>query len=362
MAGDDLHKRKDDHLSIVANEDVAFQRGNLLDCVQLEHRALPELDLRQIDTATGFFGKRLNAPLMITSMTGGADFANELNTTLAAAANQAGIAFSTGSQRVMLEKPETIRDFAVRDHIPDSVLLGNIGAQQLLEYSTERIIGLVASIEADGLCIHLNAAHELAQAGGERKFQGHLAAIRACTEALEGRVLVKETGNGISVQVAVQLAEAGVNYIDVAGAGGTSWPRVESYRQTGHLEQVVANTFSEWGLPTAACTIGVRQHCPRAVKVIASGGIMNGLDVARAIAIGADIVGFARIILNTVRGQDGRTPVEFIECMVHELKAAMLLTGCLNLTDLKTARRMYTGELRDWLADDGLLSAGHIKQ
>ena len=310
---------------------------------------MPELDLDQVDTKTNFFGKLLSAPLMITSMTGGAEHTAELNATLAAAAGHAGIAFSVGSQRVMLEKPETVRDFAVRGRIPDGVLLGNIGAQQLLEYRPEQIKSLTELIEADGLCIHLNPAHELTQAAGERKFSGHLQAIRACVEVLEGRVLVKETGNGILPRVASQLATAGVKYIDVSGAGGTSWPRVEFHRQSAVLEQGLATALGDWGLPTAVCTLGARQTCPYDVKVIASGGIENGLDVARAVAVGADIAGFARSILRTMDGKTGPGPAEFIAGVIHQLKAVMLLTGCQDLSELRTVRRMYTGELQDWL-------------
>ena len=349
MTDREIQRRKQDHLAIVREEDVAFKRTTLLECVQLEHVSLPELDLAEIDTSTEFFGKPLKAPLMITSMTGGADHTAQLNATLAGAAGLAGIGFSVGSQRVMLERPETRRDFQVRDRIPDGVLLGNIGAQQLLEYKPEQIKSLVTDLQADGLCIHLNPAHELAQAGGERSFKGHLAAIKAAVELLEGRVLVKETGNGLHPRVVSKLAAAGVKYIDVAGAGGTSWPRVESFRQTGHLEQGVGTVFGDWGLPTAVCVLGAKLHGSYDVKLVASGGIRNGLDVARAIVIGANLAGFARAVLLTVGNQAGPGPEEFIAGMIHELKAAMLLTGCRDLKALRNAGHIYTGELREWL-------------
>jgi isopentenyl-diphosphate delta-isomerase len=342
-------KRKADHLRIVAEEDVAYAQSTLLECVQLAHDALPELALSDIDTTAEFFGKHLAAPLMITSMTGGAERAGELNRELARVAGELGIAFAVGSQRPMLEHPGCTGDFAVREHIPDGVLLGNIGAQQLLVTPLQDIAALVQAIEADGICVHLNTAHELAQDEGEHDFRGLLDGIARLAAQMDGHVLVKETGAGLSQEVVQRLTSAGVSYIDVAGAGGTSWPKVESYRAADPLALGVGKTFSDWGMPTAACIIAARAVAGEETCIIGSGGIASGLDAARAIACGADIAGMARHVLLAYinNGRDGAKA--YLARVAHELRATMLLTGCRDCATLRRVPRIYTGVLKDWL-------------
>jgi isopentenyl-diphosphate delta-isomerase len=347
--GEEVHKRKADHLRIVAEEDVAHSGGTLLGCVEFVHDALPELALEDIDTGVEFFGKRLSAPLMIASMTGGAQSAGELNRDMARVAGELGIAFAVGSQRPMLENPGCTGDFAVREHIPDGVLLGNIGAQQLLVTPLQDIVVLVEAIKADGICVHLNTAHELAQDEGERDFRGLLNSIARLVAQMDGRVLVKETGAGLSEEVVQRLASAGVSYIDVAGAGGTSWPKVESYRATEPLARAVGETFSDWGIPTAACIIAARAVAGEKPRIIGSGGIATGLDAARAIACGADIAGIARYVLLAYINGGGGGAKAYLERVIHELRTAMLLTGCRDCATLRRAPRVYTGALKDWL-------------
>ncbi len=349
MSDEKIQQRKADHLRIIAGEQVESGRTTLLECVNLVHQALPELDLKQIDTSTGFFGKRLELPLMITSMTGGTERAGELNRGLARVAAGCGVAFATGSMRVLFRYPERLSDFAVRKEIPDGVLLGNIGGQQLVEYSVGGVIELTEKIEADGICVHLNPAHELAQDEGDTEFAGVLDAIGELTGALPGRVLVKEVGCGMSPQVVTALLDRNVSYIDVAGRGGTSWPKVESYRQDAAPADTTGGVLSEWGVPTAVGVAVANEMRREGTVVIASGGIRSGLDIARAIALGADLAGVAKPILDAFENGGETTVIEYINRLGRDLKAAMLLSGCADIAALRQARAVVTGELKDWL-------------
>ena len=344
-----LFQRKSDHLQIVANENVVHSQGTLLDDIKLIHQALPEIDVADIDTSVEFFGKALKLPLMITSMTGGAEHAGRLNHNLAAVAQKMGIAFAVGSQRVMIHHPEVTSDFAVRSAIPDGVLLGNIGAVQLHEHSAKVIKELVKAIEADGICVHLNAAQELMQAEGHRDFAGILGKIAELVEYFEGRVLVKETGAGLSPKTLKQLDSIGVRYVDVSGAGGTSWTKVEAYRAENSNLRKLGEAFADWGVPTAFSIIAARKLMKPGTFVIGSGGVMTGLDAARSIAAGADIAGFARPALLAFLNGDSETVIDLIRRISEELKAAMILTASKDIASLQKAPRVYGGELLNWL-------------
>lgn len=360
MSESPIIRRKSEHLDIVLRQDVQHPRSTLLECVHLVHCALPELDLAEIDATARFFGKRLAAPLMITGMTGGAHYAGTLNRGLAQAAASCGIAFAVGSQRVLFRHPEALPDFAVREYIPDGVLLGNLGAAQLREYPPQEVAGLVERIAADGICLHLNPAQELAQPGGDRSFLGVLQAIARLAEELPGRVLVKETGAGISPRLVRELTQAGVQYIDVAGAGGTSWTKVEGLcgddgTENGRQARSLGRALAGWGLPTAYCIIAARQAAGAGVCLIGSGGITSGLDAARALACGADVAGFARPVLLEFDRGGVEAARGWISGVIAELKAVMLLCGARDCRMLKSASRVYTGELREWLAEADLL-------
>jgi isopentenyl-diphosphate delta-isomerase len=348
----EIQDRKSSHLRIVLEEDVQHPGTTLLEHVHLLNESLPELSLGEIDTSCTFFGKRLEAPLMITGMTGGAGSSGELNRALAQAAAKQGIAFSVGSQRVMLDHPETRGDFAVREFIPEGVLLANLGAVQARDHPPAAISGLVEAIDADGLCLHLNPAQELAQRDGDRDFRGLLDVIARLVDHLEGRVLVKEVGAGFSPRTLTMLCGAGVRYVDVAGAGGTSWTKVEGLRELEKAGRTGAapplgEVFADWGLPTAVCVIAARRLCPTESCIVGSGGITTGLEAAKAIACGADMAGVARAALLAY----AREGVEdYLDAVVTQLKAAMLLTASPDLASLRQAGRVYTGTLRDWLA------------
>jgi isopentenyl-diphosphate delta-isomerase len=351
---DGIQHRKSEHLRIVAELPVQHAGGTLLDGVRLVHQALPELGLADIDTSCEFFGKRLSAPLMITSMTGGADFAGELNRGLAMVAQSLGIAFAVGSQRVLWRHPETLQDFAVRSLIPDGVLLGNIGMAQLVTEQTNRLVGLVEAIEADGLCVHLNAAQELIQPDGDRNFAGTAAALGELVQALDGRVLVKETGAGLSRRALEQLRACGVRYVDVSGSGGTSWTKVEMHRLPAGPERVLGALLADWGIPTAVSLHWAREVYCQAdsseLVLIGSGGITTGLDAARAIACGADIAGVARTVMLAFLegGTDGAR--QYLVDLIEQLRAVMLLCAAPNIAAMQSAERSYSAELRDWLA------------
>lgn len=351
MSESHIEKRKGQHLRIVAGEEVAHRGGTLLDDVRLWHQALPELDLDHVDTRVQFFGKTLDAPLMICSMSGGTRHSKELNHQLAEVAAGAGIAFSVGSQRILLSQPEMLPDFAVRPSIPDGVLLGNIGAVQLPQVPASEVAELARCIEADGICVHLNVAQELSQSEGDRRFSGQVDAIARLVEEMDGRVLVKETGAGLSPRTLQLLRSAGVEHVDVAGSGGTSWTRVEYYRAGDRDERDIAETFGDWGVPTAVSVIAARRTLGHGATIVASGGIITGLDCARAIAAGADIAGAARTVLLAWQdgGQEGAR--RYIHRLMAETRAAMLFTGSRDVAALQQAPRVYTGELRHWLAD-----------
>jgi len=346
-----IAKRKSEHLRIVLEEAVTHGRPTLLDEIQLFHEALPELDLDEIDTSLDFFGKRLHAPLMITSMTGGAGVAGEMNRQLAAAAARVGVAFAVGSQRILFDHPELLPDFAVREQIPAGVLLGNIGAVQLREHALEDVADLAQRIEADGICVHLNAAQELCQPEGNRGFAGLLEQIGRLVELMDGRVLVKETGAGLSPATLRALSDCGVKYVDVAGSGGTSWTRVEMHRAPPGRERQLGETLGDWGVPTAFSVIAARRVCTTDTRIVGSGGVTSGLDCARVIACGAHVAGFARVALLAWREGGEQGVVALLERLKHELRCIMLLTASTDVQALRDTGRIYTGELRDWLAE-----------
>jgi isopentenyl-diphosphate delta-isomerase len=348
-------RRKDEHLRIVTENDVRHTGSTLLEDIHLLHQALPELDLEDIDLSAPFFGRKMSAPLMITSMTGGAEFSERMNRELAQVAEHEGIAFAVGSQRVMLRHPEVAGHFAVREHIPNGVLLGNIGAVQLQEYPVQTIAGLIEQIEADGICVHLNAAQELVQTEGHRRFRGLLGSIARLLDHLKGRLLVKEVGAGMSPETIGKLESIGVPCIDVSGSGGTSWTKVEMYRANTGLLRHVGRTFSDWGVPTAFSVVAARRICRAETVVVASGGVKSGLDVARALAAGADIGGLARPALLSLLDGGVEAACNLIQQIKEELRIAMLLTEAADISALTRVPRVYTGELREWLLHYGWL-------
>jgi isopentenyl-diphosphate delta-isomerase len=343
----DIGQRKVDHLELCATDEVAFRgQSTLLECVQLVHQSLPELAYSEIDPSLRLFGKTLRAPIFIAAMTGGSDASAEVNRELSAIAEARGYGFGVGSQRAMQRTPESAWTYEVRKHAKTVLLLGNVGVVQARECTSAELAQLTADIGADALCVHMNPAMELIQAEGDRDFRGCLETFARLVRELPIPVVAKETGNGISRETAARVRHVGVEVIDVSGAGGTSWVGVEALRAPAE-GKAVGELLWDWGVPTAA---SVAYATEAGLTSIATGGIRSGLDVARAIALGASAAGIARPVLQALR-EGGRAGAEaYLDRVERELRAVMLLCGARTIRDMQRARRVVTGSLKDWLA------------
>jgi isopentenyl-diphosphate delta-isomerase len=349
MSEDGTARRKDAHLDLCAQAEVEPEENNtLFDCVRLVHCAMPEMAVSDVSLTTELFGKTLRHPLMVTGMTGGTDRAEAVNRDLATLAEKYGLAFGVGSQRAMAEDASRAKSFQVRAQAPKTLLLGNIGLRQAAAMGPDGVKRLRDAIGADGMALHLNVGQELTQPEGDRDFTGGYATVEALVAALDGRLLVKETGCGISPQVAKRLCEMGVRALDVSGLGGTSWVRVEQLRADGVAAQVGAE-FAGWGIPTAAAVASVRKAVGPSVRVIASGGIRTGLDVAKCLALGADLAGMA-LPLFRAQQEGGLNGAErALKAILQGLTQAMVLTGSRSPQALGQASKVVTQELATWL-------------
>jgi isopentenyl-diphosphate delta-isomerase len=327
-------KRKKEHLELCLDtESVTSPSSTGLEAYRFVHNALPELDLEEIDLGVDFLGKRLAAPVLISSMTGGFDLARKVNRNLAAAAQRLGLGMGVGSQRVAIEAPSAASSFQVRDLAPDILLLGNLGAVQLnYGYGIAQCRRAVAMIGADGLILHLNVLQEAVQPEGNRNFKGLTDKIAAICRELEVPVIAKEVGNGISVDAAKRLHRAGVKAIDIAGKGGTSWSAVEAQR-AARKGQRPDTAFADWGIPTEEALLAVRQALPE-IQLVASGGIRSGVDVAKTIALGADLAAIGQPLLAAALESADKV-VEFLSGVIHEIKVSMLCTGARDLQALR---------------------------
>ncbi|MGH7738462.1 MAG: type 2 isopentenyl-diphosphate Delta-isomerase [Candidatus Tyrphobacter sp.] len=336
--------RKGDHLRINVERDVGAKGVSTgFERWRFEHCALPELDLDRVDCSTMLFGRSLKAPFLISCMTGGTDEARAINESLARAAQRAGFAMGVGSGRVLLERPELLPTFDVRELMPDVPLLANVGAVQLnCGYDADDCRRLVEMLRADALVLHLNALQEAVQVEGDTCFSGLLAKISALCGALGVPVVVKEVGWGIAPSEVKRLVEAGVAAIDVAGAGGTSWTQVERERLRDEKRRRVAGTFAGWGIPTAECVASTRDAAPSAT-IVASGGIRDGIDAAKAIALGADAVGVAGNFLRAaVLGPQAADDLAWE--LATTLRIAMFCIGARTLDELRTTTRLRRTE------------------
>jgi isopentenyl-diphosphate delta-isomerase len=346
-----IGQRKADHLALCATDEVAFRdKTTLFEQVRFLHDALPELDARALDTSCAILGKTLAAPVVIAAMTGGTDEAARINRELASIAEERGLGFGLGSQRAMLVRPEATASYAVREVAPSALLLGNLGVVQARQMTTSAIEALAKGVGADALCIHLNPAMELVQPGGDRDFSGGLETIARLVRELPLPVVVKETGCGLSHGVGRRLVEVGVRHVDTSGAGGTSWVAVETRRAeaaSDHAARALGTALWDWGIPTAA---SVGMLAPLGFStLIGTGGVATGLDVARALALGASAAGIARPMLMALTAGGGAGARTFLDGVLAELRAVMLLTGSRDLASLRKAPRLVGTELRAWI-------------
>jgi isopentenyl-diphosphate delta-isomerase len=333
-------QRKADHIRINLEEDVSFPNLTTgLERYRLVHQALPELDLDAIETDIEVLDKVLQAPLLISSMTGGTPEAERINCNLAEAAEAAGIAMGLGSQRVALEHPEQARTFQVRRVAPRILLFANLGAVQLnYGYTVEHCQRAVDMVEADALILHLNPLQEALQEGGDVRWAGLARKIEEVCTRLSVPVIAKEVGWGISPQTARLLVNAGVAAIDVAGSGGTSWAAVEYHRASDPRLRRLAREFADWGIPTAESLLMVREVAPD-IPLFASGGLRTGIDIAKCIALGADLTGIASPFLKAA-AISAEAVYEEIQAVKHALRVAMFLAGAGRLNALRDYGRL----------------------
>lgn len=327
--------RKAEHIRINLEKDVSFPRLTTgLEKYRFIHQALPELDLNDVDTRTVLFGKTLSAPVLISSMTGGTDIAYRINRHLAEAAQAYGIAMGLGSQRAAVEDPELAYSYRVRDIAPDILLFANLGAVQLnYGYGIDQCRRAVEMVEADALILHFNVLQEAVQPEGDVNFAGLLRKVEAVCAALPVPVVAKEVGWGFSASNARDLASAGVSAIDVAGAGGTSWSEVEYHRAPTAFHARVAASFADWGIPTADA-IGYARDAAPALTLIASGGLRDGIDIAKCIALGASLGGLAGPFLKAA-DQSPEAVMELTRELLAQLRIAMLCSGCGDIAALQ---------------------------
>ncbi|MFC1959432.1 type 2 isopentenyl-diphosphate Delta-isomerase [Chloroflexota bacterium] len=337
--------RKIDHIRINLEENVQFPTLTTgFENYYFMHQAVPELSLAEIAIETEFLSKSLAAPILISSMTGGTKQAHMINRNLAIAAQHYGIAMGLGSQRAALENAQLEYSFKVRDFAPDILLFANIGAVQLnYGYGLDECRRAVAMVEADALILHLNVLQEAVQPEGDSNFGQLLEKIEAVCKTVEVPVIAKEVGWGLSEQAARQLTDAGVAVLDVAGAGGTSWSTVEYHRATTKFNADIAKSFADWGIPTVHSLIYARRAAPN-MPLIASGGLKNGIDIAKSIALGANLGGLAGPFLKAAV-QSEEIVIEAIEILAQQLKIAML---CAGVPDIKTLGKTTLYSSADW--------------
>jgi isopentenyl-diphosphate delta-isomerase len=338
---DATEKRKTEHIRISLHEDVEGENISTgLEGYRFLPNALPEISFEDVTLSTSFLGKSLRAPFLISSMTGGTETAYQINQNLAEAAQQKGWAIGLGSMRAAVEKEELAYTFQIRKWAPDVPVIANIGAVQLnYGFGTDECKRAVEIAEADALVLHLNTLQEVFQPEGDTDFSNLLSKIENLTKDFTVPIGVKEVGMGIDRDTARKLTSAGVKFIDVAGAGGTSWIQVESYRSDDAARKKAAEAFLDWGLPTADSIKAVRSLSDD-IPLIASGGLKHGVDAAKSIALGADLAGFGRMLLQSAMEQNAEALLLQMDRIEFECRAAMFGIGASNMNELKSSKRL----------------------
>ncbi|GEN88297.1 type 2 isopentenyl-diphosphate Delta-isomerase [Oceanobacillus sp. FSL W8-0428] len=335
-----INQRKTEHIRLCLEGEVeGVNKSTGLEGIHFLHNALPEIDFAEISLATSFLNKALQAPFLVSSMTGGSELATTINQNLALAAEQKGWALAIGSTRAFLESDQHKESFLIRQQAPTVPLIVNIGAVQLnYGYGAEECQRIIDKTEADSIVLHLNSLQEAVQDGGDLNFKDLLPKIEQVCKQVNAPVGVKEVGFGIDGEAAERLYDAGISYIDVAGAGGTSWSQVEKLRSKDPLKKAAAEAFNNWGNPTKDCLVSVRSQLPDA-PLVASGGMKTGVDAAKAITIGADVIGYARHLLQAAT-ESAEAVVQTMEQLELELKMTMFGIGAVNLDELKNTKRV----------------------
>lgn len=322
-----ISKRKAEHVEISVSNRSAYQKTTGFERYDFVHNALPEVDMKEVSTDISFLGRTFAFPLFISSMTGGYAKGGAVNATIAAFCEKENLPFGIGSQRILIEKPESIDTFSVvRDEAPHAFIAANIGGCQVAEaVKSGAIQTMIDSVLADAVIVHLNVLQELMQPEGDRSFKGIIKGVSELVKATDLPVIVKETGAGINATVAHRLVDVGVSVIDVAGAGGTSWSRIENERDPDHPHKKI---FDEWGIPTVDCLLDLRENGPENCEIIASGGIRTSLDIVKSLCLGADISATAQPIIKAIieKGYDGL--VELYRHWQAEVQMALCLLGC----------------------------------
>jgi isopentenyl-diphosphate delta-isomerase len=331
---DSTNERKLQHIRIIESDREVDRRMHYFDDIRLQHRALPELDLLRVDPSTSFMGKELSFPLLISSMTGGHhELTRKINHNLARAAEHTGVAMGVGSQRVMFEYPEARSSFEIRPFAPNALLFANLGAVQLnYGFGLDHCREAMDAVEADALCLHLNPLQEAVQPEGDTNFSGLAEKIGAVAAGLGKPVVLKEVGAGFSAHDVERVLSHGIRYIDVAGAGGTSWSRIEHHRQEGLDRDDLGLAFQDWGVPTPAALRALKPYRNR-VTLIASGGLRSGMDMAKAVILGASLCGMASPFLKPAMESSDRVVME-IRRLKRQFTTAMFLLGAATLDDL----------------------------
>ncbi|TVR72942.1 MAG: type 2 isopentenyl-diphosphate Delta-isomerase [Spirochaetaceae bacterium] len=338
--------RKAQHLEICldTHRDHVETARTRLDEANLVHRALPEVDAEAVDTSFSFLGHTCRMPLFISSMTGGSSEGYRTNKDLAAVAAELGIPVGMGSIRILLRKPEVMDDFRLKDFAPSVPVFANIGGVQLPRVAHEEIYRLIDTLRVDGIAVHLNPGQELFQPGGDRDFRGILEALRAFTARCPVPVIVKETGFGINPEEVETLLEAGAAWVDIAGAGGTNWVRVEAYRLEDHVPAEAAAEFDYWGTPTALLLAALGRDRQ---GILASGGIRTGMDVVRCLALGAEAAGIALPFVRALRSGGIEEALRYGRTLELVIRTATALAGCTATKQLRRAPLRLSTALRE---------------
>jgi isopentenyl-diphosphate delta-isomerase len=326
-----METRKRRHIDVCLDGDVEYRTVTTgFERYRLPYNALTQTNLGRIDLATEFLGKRLAAPVLIGAMTGGAELSGVINRNLATAAHRLGIGMMLGSQRIMFGNEEAAPSFAIRELAPDALVIGNIGLAQLTDRVVPDLVAALARVGADALAVHTNPLQEAMQRGGDTDFSGSIARLRNVAAAIDYPVLLKEVGHGIGAAAAAELMDCRLAAVDVAGAGGTSWARVEQLVRYGEIRYPA---LAEWGIPTAQALVEVRRTLPD-LPLVASGGIRTGMDAAKALALGADVVAVARPLLGpAIESADAAT--DWLQRFVDELRICLHGCGAATLTALR---------------------------